>query len=50
MNQTINQTNSLIDQNSASFTICNHMYDESKSLIQHLYDEGKCGTICRGGK
>ena len=49
MNQRINETNPSIDHNSASVTICNHMYDESKSLLQHLYDDGKCGTICRGG-
>ena len=49
MNQTINKTKSSIDQNSASVTICNHMYDESQTLLQHLYDDGKCDTICRGG-
>ena len=49
MNQTTNKTNSSIDQNSASVTICNHMYDESQTLLQHLYEDGKCGTICRGG-
>ena len=50
MNHRKNKTSPSIDHKSASVTICNHMYDESKSLIQHLYDEGKCGTICRGGK
>ena len=49
MNQRINETNPSIDPNSASVTICNHMYDESQTLLQHLYDDGKCGTICRGG-
>ena len=49
MDQTTNKTNSSIDHNSASATICNHMYDESQTLLQHLYDDGKCGTICRAG-
>ena len=49
MNQTINKTNYSIKRNSASVTICNHMYDESQTLLQHLYDDGKCGTICRAG-
>ena len=38
------------DQNSANITICDHMYDETQTLVEYLYDEGKCGSICRGGR
>ena len=48
INQTKIGRNFSIDQNSASVTICNHMYDDSQSLLQYLYDDGKCGSICRG--
>ena len=38
-----------IDEDSANITICEHMYDDSKTLLEYLYEEGKCGHICRGG-
>ena len=50
INQTKFGRNFSIDQNSASVTICNHMYDEAQSLLQYLYDDGKCGSICRGNE
>ena len=49
MEQAENGQKSLIGKKSANVTICDHMYDESQSLLQYLYDEGKCGSICRGG-
>ena len=45
----MNQTK-INDSKSANVTICNHMYDDSQSLVQYLYEEGKCGLICREGK
>ena len=50
MEQAKSGKKSSIDNYSVNITICDHMYDESQSLLQYLYDEGKCGSICRGGK
>ena len=49
MNQMKKEGNIDLDAKSANVTICNHMYDDSQSLVDYLYEEGQCGSICREG-